>query len=294
MQYNQPKKKGGRTVNKIINKKKLATSTILMDIENPLIASKARPGQFIILRVTEQGERIPLTISDFDAQKGVITVIFQEVGKTTKLLGQLNQGDEILDLAGPLGKPSDIENLKKVLVVGGGLGTALIYSQVKEMQKRGTKVDVIIGARNESLIILEDELKPYCENIFIATDDGSKGHKGFVTDIIKKLIEDGNQYDRIFAVGPLIMMKVVSNLTKEYGVPTTVSMNPIMIDGTGMCGGCRLTVGGETKFACVDGPEFDGHLVDFNEAMKRQTIYKNEEKISLDNHLCRIGGSANA
>ncbi|MGE5473081.1 MAG: sulfide/dihydroorotate dehydrogenase-like FAD/NAD-binding protein [Ignavibacteriales bacterium] len=281
-------------MNKIIRKQILAQSTVLMDIENLMIAKKAKPGQFIILRVTEHGERIPLTISDYDSQRGIITIIFQEIGKTTRLLGELNIGDEILDLAGPLGKSSDIEDLDRVLVVGGGLGTALIFSQVKEMHKRGTKVDVIIGARNESLIILENEIKNYCENLYIATDDGSKGHKGFVTDIIKKLIEEGNHYDRIFAVGPLIMMKVVSNLTKQYNVPTTVSMNPIMIDGTGMCGGCRLTVGGETRFACVDGPEFDGHLVDFDEAMKRQTIYRSEEKVSLEKHLCRMEGNANA
>ncbi|MGE5329532.1 MAG: sulfide/dihydroorotate dehydrogenase-like FAD/NAD-binding protein [Deltaproteobacteria bacterium] len=281
-------------MNKIIKKKILAPATILMEIENPMIALKANPGQFIMLRVSEYGERIPLTICDYDSQKGIITLIFQEIGKTTKLLGALNEGDEILDLAGPLGNPTEIHNLKRVLVVGGGLGTALIYSQVKQMNANGAKIDVIIGARSESLIILEEELNPFCENVFIATDDGSKGHKGFVTDIIKKLIEEGNKYDRIFAVGPLIMMKVVSNLTKQYGVPTTVSMNPIMIDGTGMCGGCRLTVGDETKFACVDGPEFDGHLVDFDEAMKRQAIYKNEEKISLDNHICRLGGNANA
>lgn len=261
-----------------------------MEIENPLIAKKARPGQFVILRVTEDGERIPLTISDFDSKKGTVTVIFQEIGKTTKMLGQLEEGDEILDFVGPLGKSTELEGLNRVLVVGGGLGTALIYSQVKEMNKNGTKVNVIIGARNADLIILEEEIKPYCENLFIATDDGSKGHKGFVTDIIKRLIEEGNKYDRIMAVGPLIMMKVVSNLTKQYGVPTVVSMNPIMIDGTGMCGGCRLTVGGETKFACVDGPEFDGHLVDFDEAMRRQNVYKSEEKSALERHTCRIRG----
>lgn len=269
-------------MNKIIRKRTLAPLVNLIEVENPLLARKAKPGQFVILRMHEKGERIPLTISDYSPEKGTITLIFQEVGKTTTLLGRLEEGDCLLDLVGPLGKPTDLENLGRVVVIGGGLGTALIFSQVKEMHKQGTKVDVIIGARNESLIILEDEVRPYCENLYIATDDGSKGHKGFVTDVLKKLVEDGNKYDRAIAVGPLIMMKVVSNLTRQYGIPTVVSMNPIMIDGTGMCGGCRLTVGGETKFACVDGPEFDGHLVDFDQVIKRTAIYREEEKIAME------------
>ena len=281
-------------MNQIIRKSNLAPSTKLIEISNPLIAKKAKPGQFVMLRICEDGERIPLTISDFNPDRGTLTIIFQEIGKTTKLLGSLEEGDNILDLAGPLGKPSEIENLEKVVVVGGGLGTALIFSQVKEMHKNGTKVDVIIGARNVELIILENEIKPYCENLYIATDDGSKGHKGFVTDILKNLIDEGNKYDSAIVVGPLIMMKVVSNLTRQYELPTIVSMNPIMIDGTGMCGGCRLTVGGITKFACVDGPEFDGHQVDFDEAMRRQGIYKTEEKLALEQHACRLGGKQNA
>lgn len=269
-------------MNKIVRKTPLAPSVNLIEVENPLIARKAQPGQFIILRVHEKGERIPLTISDYDREKGTVTLIFQEIGKTTTMLGRLQEGDCILDLVGPLGKPTDLDNLGRVVVIGGGLGTALVFSQVKEMHKKGTGVDVIIGARNESLIILEEEIKPYCKNLYIATDDGSRGHKGFVTDLLKKLIEDGNKYDRAIAVGPLIMMKVVSNLTRQYGVPTMVSMNPIMIDGTGMCGGCRLTVGGETKFACVDGPEFDGHLVDFDQVIKRTGMYREEEKVAMD------------
>ena len=276
------------SLNEIINKKELAKSTKLIEINNPLIARKAKPGQFIILRVHNDGERIPLTISDYDANKGTITIIFQEIGKTTKLLGELEVGDSILDLVGPLGNPTEIENLERVVVIGGGLGTALIFSQVKEMHRNGTKVDVIIGARSADLIILEEEIKPYCENLYIATDDGSKGHKGFVTDILKGLIGIGIKYNRAIAVGPLIMMKVVSNLTKQYHLPTTVSMNPIMIDGTGMCGGCRLTVGGETKFACVDGPEFDGHKVDFDEVMRRNNIYRSDEKQTLEMHECRM------
>ena len=269
-------------MNKIIKKKSLAPLIKLMEVESPLLAKKAKPGQFVILRVHEKGERIPLTISDYNPEKGTVTLIFQEVGKTTTLLGRLEEGDCILDLVGPLGKPTDLDNLGKVVVIGGGLGAALVFSQVKEMRKRGTKIDVIIGARNESLIILEEEVRPYCDNLYIATDDGSKGYKGFVTDVLKKLIEEGNKYDRAITVGPLIMMKVVSNLTRQYGIPTIVSMNPIMIDGTGMCGGCRLTVGGEIKFACVDGPEFDGHKVDFDEVIKRTGIYREEEKVAMD------------
>jgi len=269
-------------LNEIIERRVLAPAIKLFKIQNPLIAKKARPGQFVILRVHDKGERIPLTVADFDPEKGTITLIFQEVGKTTTLLGLLEEGDRILDLVGPLGKPTDLENLQRVVVIGGGLGTALVFSQVKEMHRNGAKLDVIIGARTAELIILEEEIRPYCEKVFIATDDGSKGHKGFVTDLLKRLLDEGNRYDRAIAVGPLIMMKVVSNLTKEYGLPTIVSMNPIMIDGTGMCGGCRLTVGGETKFACVDGPEFDGHLVDFDEVIKRTGMYREQEKIAMD------------
>ncbi len=281
-------------MNRILTRRELAPAIKLIEVENRIMAEKAKPGQFVMLRVSEEGERIPLTISDYNAEKGTITIIFQEVGKTTELLGLLKEGDSILDLVGPLGKPTELDSLERVAVIGGGLGTALIFSQVKEMHRNGTRVDVIIGARNADLIILEEEIRPYCEGVYIATDDGSRGQKGFVTDVLRKLIEDGNKYDRVVAVGPLIMMKVVSNLTKEYGIPTVVSMNPIMIDGTGMCGGCRLTVGGETRFACVDGPEFDGHLVDFDEAMRRQNMYKSEEKHSLEEHRCRIRGDENA
>jgi ferredoxin--NADP+ reductase len=269
-------------VNRILKKRVLAPAVKLIEVENPFIAAKAEPGQFVILRVYEKGERIPLTISDYDREKGTLTIVFQEIGKTTTLLGRLEEGDRILDLVGPLGKPTNLENLQRVVVIGGGLGTALVLSQVKEMHKKGTRVDCIIGARNKDLIILEEEISPYCENLYIATDDGSRGHKGFVTDVLKKLLDEGNRYDRAIAVGPLIMMKVVSNLTRQYGLPTVVSMNPIMVDGTGMCGCCRLTVGGETKFACVDGPEFDGHLVDFDEVIKRTGMYREEEKLAME------------
>ncbi|MEN6313601.1 MAG: sulfide/dihydroorotate dehydrogenase-like FAD/NAD-binding protein [Clostridiaceae bacterium] len=275
---------------KIVRKEVLNHAVKLLEVEAPYIARKAEPGQFIILRVHADGERIPLTIADYDRQKGTVTIIFQEVGKSTKLLGMLDKGDTILDFAGPLGVASHLGGYKKAAVIGGGLGTAIAYPQAKKLHSLGTEVDVITGFRNKSLIILEDELKAACTHLFIATDDGSNGNKGFVTDILKKLIEEGNKYDLVIAIGPLIMMKMVSLLTKQYGIKTLVSMNPVMIDGTGMCGGCRVTVGGKTKFACVDGPDFDGHEVDFDEAMRRQMMYKSQEKKSLDDHLCRLEG----
>lgn len=275
---------------KIVRKEVLNPAVKLLEVEAPYIARKAEPGQFIILRVHADGERIPLTIADYDRQKGTVTIIFQEVGKSTKLLGMLEKGDTILDFAGPLGVASHLGGYKKAAVIGGGLGTAIAYPQAKKLHSLGTEVDVITGFRNKSLIILEDELKAACTHLFIATDDGSNGNKGFVTDILKKLIEEGNKYDLVIAIGPLIMMKMVSLLTKQYGIKTLVSMNPVMIDGTGMCGGCRVTVGGKTKFACVDGPDFDGHEVDFDEAMRRQMMYKSQEKKSMDDHLCRLEG----
>jgi ferredoxin--NADP+ reductase len=216
------------------------------------------------------------------------------VGKSTRLLGELNVGDEILDFVGPLGRASHLEGLKDVAVVGGGLGCAIAYPQAKALHAAGVKVDLIAGFRTKDLIILEDEMKAVSENLYICTDDGSYGEKGFVTDMLKKLILSGRKYDEVIVVGPLIMMKFIARLTKEYGIKTTVSMNPVMIDGTGMCGGCRLTVGGETKFACVDGPEFDGHLVDFDEAIRRSSMYKAEEKAKDEAHKCRMEGIANA
>lgn len=278
---------------KIVRKEVLNSAVKLLEVEAPYIARKAEPGQFIILRVNADGERIPLTIADYDRQKGTITIIFQEVGKSTKLLGLMEVGESIPDFAGPLCVASHLEGYKKAAVIGGGLGTAIAYPQAKKLHSLGTEVDLITGFRNKSLIILENELKAACTHLFIATDDGSNGNKGFVTDILKKLIEEGNQYDLVIAIGPLIMMKMVSLLTKQYGIKTLVSMNPVMIDGTGMCGGCRVTVGGKTKFACVDGPDFDGHAVDFDEAMRRQMMYKSQEKKSLDDHLCRLEGMIN-
>jgi ferredoxin--NADP+ reductase len=278
---------------RIVRKEVLNPTVKLLEIEAPFVARKAEPGQFIILRVSEEGERIPLTIADYNRDSGTVTIIFQEVGKTTMLLGSLEEGDHILDFAGPLGAASHLDGVKKAAVIGGGLGTAIAYPQAKKLYSLGAEVDVITGFRNSSLILLEDELKKASTRLFIATDDGSNGNKGFVTDILKKLLEEGNKYDLVIAIGPLIMMKMVSLLTKQYGIKTIVSMNPVMIDGTGMCGGCRVTVGGKIKFACVDGPDFDGHEVDFDEAMRRQAMYKAQEKESLDDHICRLGGVLN-
>jgi ferredoxin--NADP+ reductase len=278
---------------RIVRKEVLNPSVKLIEIEAPYVARKAEPGQFVILRVNEEGERIPLTIADYDRQKGTVTVIFQEVGKTTKLLGALEQGDSLLDFVGPLGVASHLEGYKKVAVIGGGLGTAIAYPQAKKLHSLGAEVDAIIGFRNKDLVFLENEMEAVSARLFVTTDDGSNGNKGFVTDVLKKLLEEGNRYDLVIAIGPLIMMKMVSLLTKQYGIKTIVSMNPVMIDGTGMCGGCRVTVGGETKFACVDGPDFDGHEVDFDEAMRRQAMYKDQEEQSMEEHICKLGGIIN-
>lgn len=275
---------------KILEKVTLAPAMKFMKIEAPLVASKAMPGQFIILRVQEGGERIPLTIADYNRSEGWVSLMFQEVGETTRDLGRLEAGDYIRDFVGPLGRASELDGLKSVLCIGGGVGTAPLYPQIKYLHEQGTHVDVIIGARNKEYIILEKEIRPICSNLFIATDDGSLGHKGFVTDVLKRLVEEGRHYDNVIAIGPMIMMKMVSRLTKEFGIPTTVSMNPIMVDGTGMCGGCRVTVGGRTMYACVDGPDFDGHLVDFDEAIRRSQMYREEEKIEHDCNLLRMGG----
>lgn len=262
---------------KILTKKILNPTVTLMEVDAPMIAKKAEPGQFIILRVDAEGERIPLTIADFDREKGTITIIFQIVGATTEKLNHLEEGEFIHDFVGPLGVPSHTEGLKKVAVVGGGVGCAIAYPIAKKLHHLGAEVHSIIGFRNKDLVILEDEFKAASDVMKLMTDDGSHGEKGLVTNALEELIKAGNQYDEVIAIGPLVMMKFVCKLTKEYGIKTVVSMNPIMIDGTGMCGGCRLTVGGETKFACVDGPDFDGHLVDFDEAMERGTMYKEFE-----------------
>lgn len=263
---------------KILKKQVLNPTVTLMEVDAPLIAKKAEPGQFIILRVDENGERIPLTVADFDREKGTVTIIFQIVGATTEKLNHLNEGEFIHDFVGPLGVPSHTEGLKKVAVVGGGVGCAIAYPIAKKLHNQGCEVHSIVGFRNKDLVILEDEFKACSDVVKMMTDDGSHGTKGLVTDALKELIEAGNKYDEVIAIGPLVMMKFVCKLTKEYDIKTVVSMNPIMIDGTGMCGGCRLTVGGETKFACVDGPDFDGHLVDFDEALERGAMYKEFEQ----------------
>ncbi len=279
---------------RVVTKKILNPQIFLMEIEAPLVAKKAEPGQFIILKIDEYGERVPFTVADFDREKGTVTIIVQIVGKTTKDLSAIEEGDEIMDFAGPLGLATELEGLKKVAVIGGGLGTAIAYPQAKKLHSLGAEVDVITGFRDKSLIILEDELKKVSDRLVVTTDDGSNGTKGFVTDRLKELIEAGNKYDTVIAIGPLVMMRAVCNLTKEYGIKTIVSMNPVMIDGTGMCGGCRVIVDGKTKFACVDGPDFDGHLIDWQAAMNRQQMFKSYEKRACEEGRCRIGRDNNA
>ena len=263
---------------RIVKKRVLNPTVSLMEIEAPAVARKAEPGQFIILRVDEEGERIPLTIADFDREKGTVTIIYQVVGATTEKLNHKEQGEFLQDFVGPLGRATETEGLKRVAVVGGGVGTAIAYPVAKKLHDVGCHVDLIVGFRSKDLIILKDEFEAASTNLIIGTDDGSYGKKALVTDLLKEQIEGGAKYDRVITIGPVIMMKFVCQLTKQYDIPTVVSMNPIMIDGTGMCGGCRLSVGGETKFACVDGPEFDGHKVDFDEAMARGAMYKDFER----------------
>jgi len=270
---------------KIVNKRILAPNIYLMDVEAERLAKSAKPGQFLIVKMTEKGERIPLTICDYDDKKGTVTIVFQSIGKSTKEMAKYEVGDSFSDVVGPLGQPSelvheDLDNLKNknIIFIAGGVGTAPVYPQVKWLNERGIKADVIIGCKSKEFLILEDEMKNVAGNVYVATDDGSYGFKGMVTDLLKNLVQnEGKHYDLVVAIGPMIMMKFVAKLTKELGIKTVVSLNTIMVDGTGMCGACRVTVGGETKFACVDGPEFDGHLIDFDEAIRRQTMYKNEE-----------------
>ncbi len=275
----------------IVKKRTLNESVTLMEIEAPLVARKALPGQFIIFRIDEEGERIPLTIAGYDREKGTVTIIFQKVGYSTMKLDTLNEGDALLDFVGPLGEPSHTEGVKRAAVIGGGLGVAIAYPQAKALHEAGCEVDLIVGFRNESLIILKDELTASCTDLTIMTDDGSNGHKGFVTQALQEKLDAGKQYDEVIAIGPLPMMKAVCDLTKPYKLKTIVSMNPIMIDGTGMCGGCRVTVGGVTRFACVDGPDFDGHLIDWDEAIARGRMFRDEEKRSMEKlHACRLTG----
>ena len=271
-------------MNRILEREALNPTVTRLKVEAPLIARKAEPGQFVILRTDEDGERIPLTVADFDREEGSVTVIFQVVGATTEKLNHLQPGDRLHDFVGPLGRATRTEGLRKVAVVGGGVGCAIALPVTKKLHEQGCEVHAIVGFRNKDLVILEDEFKAASSKMVMMTDDGSHGEKGLVTAALERLIQEGNEYDEVIAIGPLVMMKFVCAVTKKYNVKTVVSMNPIMIDGTGMCGGCRLTVGGETKFACVDGPDFDGHLVDFDEAMKRSTMYRDFEQHAREAH----------
>lgn len=270
---------------KIVSKRELTDNIFLMDIEAPRVAKSAKPGQFIIIKNDEKGERIPLTIADYNKEEGTVSIVFQTVGMGTKQLANFEVGDYVSDFVGPLGQPSEfihekLDDLKEknIIFIAGGVGAAPVYPQVKWMHENGIKCDVIVGSRNKELLILEEEMKKVAGNLYISTDDGSYGFNGRVTDCLKQLVEvEGKKYDQAVVIGPMIMMKFMAMLTKELGIKTTVSLNPIMVDGTGMCGACRVTVGGQVKFACVDGPEFDGHLIDFDESMRRQTMYKSEE-----------------
>lgn len=262
---------------KILKKQELSEGVKLFELEAPRIAQKAQPGQFVILRIDEDGERIPLTIADFDHEKGSITIIFQEVGATTNLLGALQEGDALLDLVGPLGKKTEIAQKGNIICIGGGIGVAPIHPIARGMKEAGNHVITIMGARSKDILILEEEMKAASSEVYITTDDGTKGHKGFVTDVLKQLIESGVEISEVIAIGPVVMMRSVAETTRPHGIRTIVSLNPIMVDGTGMCGGCRVRVGGESKFACVDGPEFDAHKVDFAGLISRQRMYKEQE-----------------
>lgn len=286
---------------KILEKRTLAPDTVLMKIEAPRIARSARPGQFVILRVHEKGERVPLTISDYSADEGWVAIVTQTVGSSTRKLNSLDAGDSIVDFVGPLGRPSEFvheppEKLKnkKFLFVAGGVGAAPVYPQVKWLHEHGVKADVIIGARNKDLLILTEETAKSAGNLYISTDDGSAGRKGLVTEMIKELVEvEGKKYDEVVTIGPMIMMKFVAQTTAKYGIPTVASLNTLMVDGTGMCGACRVSVGGKTFFTCIDGPEFNAHEVDYDEAMRRQGMYRNHEErarqIAAEQHSCKIG-----
>ena len=278
---------------KIVRKKELNAAVTMMEIEAPFVAKKALAGQFIIFRVDEKSERVPLTIAGYDREKGTVSVIFQKVGLSTNMLGMMEEGDYIQDFVGPLGRPTETEGLKRVCVVGGGVGCAIALPSAKAFKEAGIETDVIVGFRNKDIVILEDEFKEASDNLYLMTDDGSYGEHGFVTVKLQQLLESGKQYDEVLAIGPIPMMKFVAKTTEPFGVKTIVSLNPIMVDGTGMCGGCRVTVGGEVKFACVDGPDFDGHKVDFAELMNRNSVYKEREAETNKTHICRMQKLAN-
>ncbi|MBQ3355755.1 MAG: sulfide/dihydroorotate dehydrogenase-like FAD/NAD-binding protein [Clostridia bacterium] len=273
---------------KIVRKKELNSAITLMEIEAPFVAKKAKAGQFIIFRVDEYGERVPLTIAGYDREKGTVTVIFQKVGLTTKLLGELNEGDSILDFVGPLGRPTETAGLKRVCVIGGGVGCAIALPSAQAFKDAGCEVDVIVGFRSRDIVILEDEFLACSDHLYVMTDDGTYGEQGFVTAKLQQLLDAGNHYDEVLAIGPIPMMRFVAKTTKPFGIKTVVSLNPIMIDGTGMCGGCRVTVDGAVHFACVEGPDFDGHKVDFAELMNRNSAYRDQEAQDEREHMCRI------
>lgn len=286
----------------ISKKRLLAPNIYLMEVDAPRVAKSAQPGQFVIVRVREKGERIPLTIADYNREKGTVTIVTQTIGASTHLICALEEGEALLDFAGPLGQPSELihetdEQLagKKILFIGGGVGTAPVYPQVKYLSERGFKPDVIIGAKTKEIVIMEEEMRAVTNNYYLATDDGSSGFKGLVTDMLRDLVQNqGKQYDLVVTIGPMIMMKFVTLLTKELGIKTIASLNTLMVDGTGMCGACRVSVGGQTRFTCVDGPEFDAHLVDFDEAMRRQNMYRSIEgqklaELEHKDHNCKIG-----
>ena len=282
---------------KILQKRELTPDTVLMRIEAPRVARAARPGQFVIVRVSDEGERIPLTIADYDSAAGWVAIVTQGVGASTRRLNAMNEGDSLTDFAGPLGRPSEFIHLspeelaaKRFLFVAGGVGAAPVYPQVKWLHERGVAVDVIIGARTAALLILTDEMRAVCDNLYLATDDGTAGYNGLVTGLIKELIDNrAKTYNEVVTIGPMVMMKFVARATADYGLPTIASLNTLMVDGTGMCGACRVTVGGTVYFACVDGPEFDAHKVDFDEAMRRQTMYRDFESAANEKHQCKIG-----
>lgn len=276
-------------MHKVVYKRQLSHDMFWMELEAPYVAAKARPGQFIIFRVDEYGERVPLTMAGSNKEKGTVTIIFQAVGRSTSLLSQVEEGESIADITGPLGRPTEMEGLKRVCVVGGGTGNALAYPVAKGLHDAGVIVDMVSGFKTEELIVLEDEFKAAVDNFYLMTDDGTKGEKGFTTDKLKALIDSGVQYDEVITVGPPVMMKFVCKVTEPYGIKTIASLTALMIDGTGMCGGCRVSVGGETKYACVDGPEFDGQLVDWDTLIARNAYYMAEEQEERD-HMCRLTG----
>ena len=273
---------------RIVKKQELNEAVTRMEIEAPFVARKARAGQFIIFRVDERSERVPLTIADYDREKGTVTVIFQKVGLSTKLLGGLNEGDSIADFVGPLGRPTQVEGMRRVCVIGGGVGCAIALPSAAAFRAAGAEVDAIVGFRSRDIVILEEEFRAASDHLYIMTDDGSYGEHGFVTAKLQQLLESGREYDEVLAIGPIPMMKFVARTTKPFGVKTVVSLNPIMVDGTGMCGCCRVTVDGRVRFACVDGPDFDGHLVDFDELINRNSLYREREKQTEQTHLCRL------